>query len=127
MILNLTMFFNYYHEKRWNDASSLIDNLQLFPKTENEIIWKVNQYHSLDRVIQQVISHVILAYTECLSNQYSDIKANSRMMGVSGQALSQRKEELRSRANYLVTFSGKIPSISSDIRGKIGYIEARML
>ena len=127
MLLNLTIFFNMYHERKWNEASVLIDNLQLFPKTENEIMWKVNQFHSLERVVQHVVPQVILAYIECLSEQYSDIKSRFRMTGTVGQALFQRKEELKIRSSYLVTFSGKISSVSSDIRGKIGLIEARMV
>ena len=72
-LLNLTVFFDTYHQGKWLDASTIIDNLQIFPKTENEIIWKVNQFHSLDRVVQQVIPQVMLASMECLSELYAEV------------------------------------------------------
>ena len=106
---------------------SIIDNLKFFPKAESEISWKINNFHSLDRVIQQILPHVVLTTMECLEKQYDALKQRAKSNSAVTESINQRKREITDKATNLVAYSGKMSVISSNIRSKIATIEARLV
>mmetsp|Transcript_24341 Transcript_24341/g.37515 ORF Transcript_24341/g.37515 Transcript_24341/m.37515 type:complete len:682 (-) Transcript_24341:307-2352(-) len=126
LVLNLMEFFDKHHAGQLEEAVAMIENLNLFPKTEEEVSWKVNTFHSLDRTVQQVLPQVMLATMECLYGLYTKFKSNRRQASAIGESVTQRLAEVSIRARLLAMFAGQIPT-SNDARVKIVNMEARMV
>ena len=123
LLLNLMVFFDKFKSGEWEDATSIMDNLALLPRTEKEIGWKVESFHALDRVIKDAFPFILLASVESLYQQHSSLKerlSRGNVGGVGSSTVSQKMYELRQKARVLVTFCALVNlSIAQDVIARV--------
>ena len=88
---------------------------------------KIFNFHSLNRVIQQILPHVVLTTMECIEKQYDVLKQRAKSNSAATESINQRMRESKDKATNLVACPEKMSVISSNIRGKIATIEARLV
>jgi len=137
LIMNLMVYFDRCHEGLWEEAWLLLDNLQLLPRSENEISRYVDTFHSFDSVVKQSFHNIVLGAMEALHNQHMMLKSvgggivpsntSNNVPTAFAGTVEQRLFELRRRARVLVTFAGLIPMHSVDTKSRIAQMEAYMM
>eukprot|EP00978_Attheya_sp_CCMP212_P008187 scaffold19138_cov53-Attheya_sp.AAC.1 len=129
LILNLMVFFDRCRNQEWEDAWSLVDDLQLLPRSESDRSLKVESFQSLDSVIQKSFHQVLLGAMESLSHQHTSLKGRHVSSPIDANAVSQRLKELRERARLLVTFASLLPlgHFAGDTVSRIAQMEAYMM
>merc|ERR1711862_470372 len=59
-LLNLVTFFDRIHTRQWENAWSLVSQLQLLPQSEDEIQWALKNFHALDDTIKRNFHFILL-------------------------------------------------------------------
>jgi len=133
LLMNLVIFFDRCRDEQWEGACVLMDNLQIFPKTESEMTVKVEAFRALDNCVRRVFHHVVIAAMEALCHLFRTLK-QSGGQGASAMnqlsTLDQSLNELRARARLLVTFARllNLPSLGdSDTYVRISQLEKNMM
>ena len=112
--MNLVVFFDRCRDQQWEPAWVLMDNLQLFPKTESEMTVKVEAFRALDNCVRRVFHHVVLAAMEALCHLFRTLKQSGGATGGDSggvysmnqhNTMDQGLNEFRTRARLLVTFA----------------------
>ena len=136
LLMNLVVFFDRCRDKQWEAAWVLMENLRLFPRSEQDMTAGVEAFHALDNCVRRVFHHVVLATMEALCHLFRTIKQNK---GKTRDVLpntdhhnvvEQRLDDLRSRARLLVTFVRllNLPSFGDgDIYVRISQLEKDMM
>jgi nuclear pore complex protein Nup93 len=115
MLLRLVSFFNLFRAEKYNEAYDLISNIGIIPFQKERIDTAVYQFNNLDDTIQRKMSDIITASMTILCNLYQQEKTRA-----SGLATTHRLQELRHRANTVLSFAGYIQNyVSSDSYGKL--------
>mmetsp|Transcript_7787 Transcript_7787/g.13559 ORF Transcript_7787/g.13559 Transcript_7787/m.13559 type:complete len:199 (+) Transcript_7787:1399-1995(+) len=139
LLMNLVVFFDRCRDQQWEPAWVLMDNLQLFPKTESEMTVKVEAFRALDNCVRRVFHHVVLAAMEALCHLFRTLKQSGGTAGGGGGGVSntnqlntmdQSLNEFRTRARLLVTFARllNLPSLGdSDTYVRISQLEKNMM
>ena len=131
LLMNLIVFFDRCNEQQYKGAWVLMDDLQLIPKTEDEMTVKVEAFRGLDNCVRQVFHHVVLAAMEALCHLYRSLKQSGGGASVDQHnTIDLSLNELRTRARLLVTFARllNLPSLGdSDTYVRINQLEKSMM
>jgi len=105
----------------------VIDQLELIPRSDKDLSFRIESYRSMDESIKKSFHHVILAGMESLYHQYTKLKSESIRNASMVGALDQRLRELKHRGRLIVTFAGLIQMYDSgNIHSRIAQMEAYM-
>ena len=120
ILLNLSMFFDIVGESRWADAIHFMDDLELLP---TKIQVTVNQYFDLDELVRMNFDKILIAYMECLRNEYNAVRQ---------QRPSSRRDEimqkLRQNASNVVSYATMIKfQLPPGTNDRLNQIETLML
>lgn len=134
LLMNLVVFFDRCRDHQWEGALVLMGNLNLAPKSDNEMTEKLEAFRSLDNCVRQIFHHVVLATMEALCHLYQNLKS-SRGGTAAGNiyqhdTVDQSLNDLRNRARLLVTFARllNLPSLGdSDTYTRISQLEKNMM
>ncbi len=131
LLMNLMVFFDRCRENQWEGAWSLMDDLQLIPRTESQMTVRVEAFRSLDNCVRQVFHHVVLATMEALCHIYNVLKEGRAGVSIDQHnTTDQSLDEIRTRARLLVTFARllSLPSLSdADTYVRISQLEKNMM
>eukprot|EP00771_Trimastix_marina_P001035 gnl/Trimastix_PCT/2080.p1 GENE.gnl/Trimastix_PCT/2080~~gnl/Trimastix_PCT/2080.p1 ORF type:complete len:831 (+),score=254.74 gnl/Trimastix_PCT/2080:24-2516(+) len=106
-LVQLAHFFDLFAAERWEEALSTVASLHVLPLTGPSIDASVETFGSLDDAVRRNIPELLLATMSCLYKLYTALKVRTR--GAPSSAPNhQMMDELRLRAQGLVTFAGSI-------------------
>jgi len=126
LLMELTTFVDRLTAQRYEEAWSVVERLNLLPETGMAMSAKVQQFHSLDAVLKNNFSVVLLGSMESLYQQHMRLKSTRH--GLASDSVQQRLEELRTRARLLVTFTGLLQfEKTGDTSTRIARLEASMM
>lgn len=131
LLMNLMVFFDRCRENQWEGAWTLMDDLQLIPRTESEMTVRVEAFRALDNCVRQVFHHVVLAAMEALCHIYNVLKQGRASVSIDQHnTTDQSLNEIRTRARLLVTFARllNLPSMGdADTYVRISQLEKNMM
>lgn len=131
LLMNLMVFFDRCRENQWEGAWTLMDDLQLIPRTESEMTVRVEAFRALDNCVRQVFHHVVLAAMEALCHIYNVLKQGRASVSIDQHnTTDQSLNEIRTRARLLVTFARllNLPSMGdADTFVRISQLEKNMM
>ena len=137
--MNLVVFFNRCRDQQLKPAWVLINNLQLFPRTESDMTVKVEAFRALDNCVRRVFHHFVLAAMEALCHFFRMLEQSGGATGGGGGGVSnmnqhntmdQSLNKFCTRARLLVIFARllNLPSLGdSDTYVRISQLEKNMM
>lgn len=127
LMMNLMEFFNRCADQKWEEAWNVIDQLEVIPKSDKDMSFRIESFHSMDDYLKRSFHHIALAAMESLHHQHLMLKTGAGKEHSAG-AVEQRLNELKMRARILVTFAGLIQMYNSgDTHARIARMEAYMM
>lgn len=130
LLMELMSVEDHLNSEHIEEAWSVLDRLGLLPTAESDISPKVKQFHSLDTVLQESFSTVLLGAMKALSQLHARLKSSMHSLAsqTSVSAVQQRLKEIRARARLLVTFSGLLQlGDAGDTNAQVARMEAHMM
>ncbi|XP_054706353.1 nuclear pore complex protein Nup93-like [Uloborus diversus] len=131
LLLDLMMFFNFYHQNQHIDALDTIKGLKLIPFDIQEVEQKVTAFSTYPEEVRRNFPDVLLATMNILYSEYKKTKqsVNQEQRFINENA-SQEKfiSYLRNQASALITFAGMIPyRMPGDTNARLVQIEVLMI
>jgi len=127
------VFFDYYHNRQYNDAMDTIVKLKLLPFSSAEVEIKVNEFGQYAEEIRRNIPDILLASMNILYSQYKDIKSSTpkavNKFGIVGSVGNKEQQcsEIRQKARALIVYAGMIPyRMPGDTNARIVQLEVLM-
>eukprot|EP00742_Colponemidia_sp_Colp-10_P004545 GILJ01004851.1.p1 GENE.GILJ01004851.1~~GILJ01004851.1.p1 ORF type:complete len:905 (+),score=132.16 GILJ01004851.1:60-2717(+) len=114
LLLHLMTVFDLYHEKRYEDALKVLDDLHLVPFDSNPSVMQrmTENFERLDPWLRRIFPEVLVAGMTCLVQLHYATKqrmASERLQGGAFAVDSGKQaylEGLRHKARSLITFTG---------------------
>lgn len=104
LLQDLLIFFNFYHDGKFNAALDLLRQTQLVPNTLDDVDVVLGNVKQLSGEVIKVLPDVIVAAMEIAQKQYKQLKAGS------GSSLEQTQmQQLRQRAKALSNMAATMP------------------
>ncbi|KAK2144899.1 hypothetical protein LSH36_721g01052 [Paralvinella palmiformis] len=132
LLLDLMTFFDLYHTNKYEQACSVIQELNLLPFKVEDVEQKVNAFRSYSDEIRRSLPDILLATMTILYTQYRNTKtAGSPLVGILGKVQGGGKQTyinyLRSQAQALIKFAGMLPyRMPGDTNARLVQIEVLM-
>lgn len=124
-MLALGEFFDLRWAQRYDEAQQLLEQLNLLPRDDGEVVNKLNELHAGSRVWDEAvcdrIADVLLAAMEVLAEIYVASRTGNSRFGTRIE-----RSGLRAWAKTLVNFSGMMPNLSPDISARLVRFEVMM-
>lgn len=131
LLLNLIVFFDRHRDQQYEGAWKVIDDLDLFPRSDSDLTLKMNQFNTFDSYVRREFHHVVVASMEVLCHLHR--AATRDVSGVplfQQSAIEQQISEIVQRARLLVTFAGVIDLPMSgdvDTYAKLAQLEKNLM
>ncbi|KAK7576318.1 hypothetical protein V9T40_012604 [Parthenolecanium corni] len=122
----LFTFFQYYNNKEYQPALSIIQQSKFLPFMNDEVELKVNEFKSADMLVIQVLPDVLIAVMNILHFQYNSLK-----QGYSTRQTNDSVDKIiasvRQKAQAITSFVGRVPfQFTSDIYSRLVQMEVSM-
>ena len=126
-LMMLSYCFDRFGNGAHESARSILDRLDIIPKTLSDVSSKEARYRTLDKLFQEAIPAALEATLRSLRHEYYHLKSSYGSKDDVRNALIQVKE----RAKAIVTFAGLIaPNVDPDKRKYLSQLaqwEAEMI
>ncbi|KAJ8303074.1 hypothetical protein KUTeg_019470 [Tegillarca granosa] len=137
LLLDLLVFFDYYHEGNLDDAINVMKQLQLLPFTSDSVEHKVKTFRHYTDEVRRCLPDILLATMNIYHSQYKNAKNTTPQSpmfsgrGVTGKDGDGGKDTylnyLRSQARCLIMFAGMLPyRLPGDTNARLVQIEVLM-
>ncbi|RWS10504.1 nuclear pore complex protein Nup93-like protein [Dinothrombium tinctorium] len=132
LLLDLMIFFDYYHNSLYNDAYDIMVKLKLLPFRILDVELKVNEFGQYAEEIRRNIADVLIATMKILYHQYKEITSSSQTVtkfGILSDSNNKQQQcaEIREKARALITYAGMIPyRMPGDTSARLVQLEVLM-
>ncbi|XP_017083407.1 nuclear pore complex protein Nup93-1 [Drosophila eugracilis] len=104
LLQDLLIFFNFYHEGKFNAALDQLRKTRLMPNTSNDVDACLANVKRLSGEVIKVLPEVFVAAMDIAQRQYRQLKS-----GMGGSLEQSQMQELRQRAKALSNMAATMP------------------
>jgi len=129
VLVDFMTFFDTVHAKQVDASLSIIQRLKVIPMEKGDVEKCKADFHTFSDEIRVNIPNLIVAAMEIIHMKYQSIKAGRKSSFVTSDASKTESflEDLKSKAQSIVTYSGMIPYfMTGDVYSKVMQIEVQM-
>ena len=105
MLRQLRSFFDKVRRQQFDQAMSILSNLQLVPLSQDELDVMAARYRDHEAILKDQFPALLSGTIRCLYGLHRNLKSESR--GVNETVLGRLKE-LQLKSRYIYVFSGLI-------------------
>jgi len=129
MLVDFFTFFDTVYSKQIDNAIGIIQRLKILPMERSEVEKCVEDFRTFPSAIRDNIPHIVSAAMEVIYLKYQQIKSTKKNTFVVADIAKTELylQELRTKANAIVTFCGMISYfMTDDVYVKVMQIEVQM-
>lgn len=138
LLLDLLTFFDFYHNKEYDQALNIVQQLKLLPFSMDAVDQKVGSFRYFADELRRTLPDVLLATMNILFVQYKNLRSpsagdtslasrNASMLSFEDGGKNMTAANVRSQARALITFAGMIPyRLPGDTNARLVQLEALM-
>ena len=124
-MMELHQFFCFISARQFHDAWSILDRLNIVPKSMAEIAEKGERYRGLDPLLQQRIPSVLLSTMRTFHLEHNRLKAE--MNTGSRTTVQSALAELKERTSVVTSFAGVIGDVPQVQLEEMARLDASMI